>query len=106
VNTALQLNTENGFITQAHLSAGGVGPVPAYLPAASAFLAGKKPAPDLVDQCVSIALGEIAPISDVRGTAAYKSFLLGQLIRAHFMEFFPAMREEFLPVFSSGTETD
>ncbi len=102
VNTALQLCMENGLITEAHLSAGGVGPVPAYLPAASAFLAGKKPAPDLVDQCVSIALGEIAPISDVRGTAGYKSFLLGQLIRAHFMELFPSMREELLPAGFSG----
>jgi xanthine dehydrogenase small subunit len=97
VNTALQLRMENGLIASAHLSAGGVGPTPAYLSAASAFLAGKKPAPDTVDECVQVALGEIAPISDVRGTSDYKSFLLGQLIRAHFMECFPEMKEKLMP---------
>lgn len=102
VNTAIQLRMEDGLIAHAHLSAGGVGPTPAYLSGASTSLAGKKPAPDTVDECVKQALGEIAPISDVRGTAAYKSFLLGQLIRAHFMELFPVMREDFLPAISSG----
>jgi len=33
--------------------------------------------------------GEISPISDARGTAAYKRLLLGQLIKAHFLTIFP-----------------
>ena len=35
------------------------------------------------------ALGEIAPISDVRGSAAYKRLLARQLLIAHFVTLFP-----------------
>ena len=86
VNSAISLQMENGLITAAHLSAGGVGPVPAYLQKASAFLTGKPINENTINALVEMALSEITPISDARGTAAYKRFLLGQLVKVHFME--------------------
>lgn len=89
VNSAVSVQVQNDFITAAHLSAGGVGPVPFYLARASAFLIGKRVSEATVEELVLIAKGEISPISDARGTAAYKRFLLGQLIKAHFISMFP-----------------
>ena len=37
---------------------------------------------------------EIAPISDIRGSAEYKKLLLRQLIQAHFYEMFPQINEQ------------
>lgn len=97
VNSALTVHTIDGKITKAHLSAGGVGPVPAYLAKASAFLLDKPVEDAVIEEAVAIAGSEISPISDARGTAAYKSFLLGQLIRAHFITLFPELKMNLLP---------
>ena len=92
VNTAINLKMENDTIIAAHLSAGGVGPVPAYLPKSSAYLEGKSINEKIIDEVIAIAKKEISPISDARGTAVYKSFLLGQLIKAHFLKLFPEIK--------------
>ena len=89
VNSAISLQVDNDIIAEAHLSAGGVGPVPFYLAKAAAFLKGKIVNETTVEELIIIAKDEISPISDARGTAAYKKFLLGQLIKAHFITMFP-----------------
>ena len=89
VNTAISLQIENDTIQAAHLSAGGVGPIPIFLSKSAAYLQGKSINKNTIDAVIAIAQTEISPISDVRGTAAYKSFLLGQLIKAHFIVLFP-----------------
>jgi xanthine dehydrogenase small subunit len=94
VNTAIQLRMSGGYISEAHLSAGGVGPIPAYLEATSHHLTGKAPDPDTIAQAIDIARSEISPISDVRGSADYKRLLLGQLIKAHFLTLFPEIPVE------------
>ncbi len=94
VNSAMRVDMDGNRIRAAHLSAGGVGPVPAFLEKASAWLSGREPEPGMLAELVALAQAETAPISDARGTAAYKSFLLGQLIRAHCLQLFPAMAAE------------
>lgn len=86
VNTALCLTMSDGNVQTAGLSAGGVGPVPAFLTKASSFLEGKTITKNTVDETIAIAQTEISPISDARGTEAYKRLLLTQLIKAHFIE--------------------
>lgn len=92
VNTAVYLKMNGGAIQYAGISAGGVGPVPAYLPKTSEWLAGKKAGDDFLDELIVIAQSEVSPISDVRGTEQYKRLLLAQLIRAHFIVLFPQMK--------------
>jgi xanthine dehydrogenase small subunit len=75
-------------IAEAHVSAGGVGPIPMYLRETSAFLTGKEINEDTITAANDIIQYEISPISDVRGTADYKRLLLRQLFRAHFVEMF------------------
>lgn len=89
VNSAIRLEMDGDTIREAHVSAGGVAPIPKYLTNTSAFLAGKMISNDTVRAAVKVMNEEIAPISDARGTAEYKRLLLRQLFFAHFMELFP-----------------
>ncbi|MFD1820270.1 FAD binding domain-containing protein [Pseudarcicella hirudinis] len=101
VNSALSLQLENDaqgneIISKALLSAGGVGPTPVFLEKTAAFLKGKTPDESLIIDIIKIAQTEIKPISDARGTEVYKRLLLSQLIKAHFLKFFPQLKAEAL----------
>ena len=89
VNSAIGLEMAGERIAAAHVAAGGVAPVPLFLRDASAFLVGKTVSPGLVGEWTAVAEKEIAPISDVRGSASYKRALLRRLLAAHFLELFP-----------------
>ncbi len=99
VNTAISLRVssprvnEGAFrdpdtIVEAHLSAGGVAPIPLYLKKTSAFLTGNEITEETITAGNEIMQSEVSPISDVRGSAEYKRLLLQQLFRAHFFELF------------------
>lgn len=83
VNTACALQINEGVISVINISAGGVGPVPMLLSKTNAFLLGKKITEENIDEALQILLTDIAPISDARGTAAYKTLLLQQLVKLH-----------------------
>ncbi len=96
VNTAISLclsepsAAADGLISivDAHVSAGGVAPIPLYLKKTSEFLRGKEISNETITQANRILQTEISPISDVRGAADYKRLLLRQLFTAHFVELF------------------
>lgn len=96
VNTAISVVMKDDIIAEASVSAGGVGPIPAYLSATSGFLKGKPISEELIVKATQIAKTEISPISDARGTEEYKRFLLSQLIKAHFIKLFPELEVEQL----------
>ena len=96
VNSAICINMDGDTIASASISAGGVGPIPMFLPKASAVLEGKSFTPALLETCIDTAQQEISPISDARGTSDYKRLLLSQLIRAHAMKLFPEISVEKL----------
>ena len=75
-------------ILDAHVSAGGVAPIPLYLRETSSFLVGRTVNLETIEKANEIIQLEISPISDVRGTEEYKRLLLQQLVRAHFVELF------------------
>ena len=89
VNTAIQLEMEGMIISNASVSAGGIGPVPMFLKKTSAFLKNKTISEKTIEAAFQVAQEEIKPISDARGTEAYKRLLLRQLMKAHFMKLFP-----------------
>ena len=88
VNTAISLKMSGDVIENAHVSAGGVFATPLYLRKTSEFLIGKEISETTISNANEIIQTEIAPISDVRGTAEYKRLLLRQLFTAHFVELF------------------
>ncbi len=75
-------------IVDAHVSAGGVAPIPLYLKKTSEFLRNKEINDETILQASEILQFEISPISDVRGSESYKRLLLKQLFTAHFVEMF------------------
>lgn len=89
VNSAISVKVTNNMIIEAGIAAGGVGPIPLFLQKTSEFLRGKPLNDDTVSEACGIAQTEISPISDVRGSVAYKRLLMEQLIKAHFIRLFP-----------------
>jgi|CXWL01.1.fsa_nt_gi xanthine dehydrogenase small subunit len=95
VNSAISLQSEPPavaggltWISNVHVSAGGVAPIPLYLKETSAFLTGKEVSEATINAANEIMQSEISPISDVRGTEQYKRLLFRQLFTAHFYEIF------------------
>ena len=89
VNSAMLIQEQAKKISKVHLSAGGVAPFPLYLAKTCAYLVGQNVCLETVKTAAKIALSEIAPISDTRGSAQYKRLLLQQLLYAHFVKLFP-----------------
>lgn len=89
VNSSMFIEYNEKQITEVHISAGGVAPIPIYLSKTREYLLGKTISEDIIFKALEISLNEISPISDARGTAEYKSLLLRQLIFAHFIKLFP-----------------
>ena len=89
VNTAVQISVSDNKITQIHLSAGGVAPIPLYMGKTCTYLRGKELSPRHIKSANEVLQSEINPISDVRGSAEYKRILLRQLYYAHFIKLFP-----------------
>ena len=90
VNTAAKITVEGNVIKDAHISIGGVAPIPKYLTKTGNFLFGKTIDSETIKEAVSILQSEISPISDVRGSSDYKRLLAQQLFFAHFIELFPS----------------
>jgi xanthine dehydrogenase small subunit len=88
VNTAISVRIAYGRMSEVHVSAGGVAPIPLYLKKTSEFLTDKPVSEGLVLEAAELLQTEISPISDVRGSAEYKRLLLRQLFSAHFVEMF------------------
>jgi xanthine dehydrogenase small subunit len=89
VNTAISIATNGNTITEAHASMGGVGPIPKYLAKTCGFLATKQITVPVIKDAEQILQTELSPISDARGTEAYKRLLGRQLFFAHFIALFP-----------------
>lgn len=68
---------------------GGVAPVPLFMNETARFLTGRNVSVETVQGAILIAQSEVAPISDVRGSAEYKRLLVRQLLMAHFIQLFP-----------------
>lgn len=84
VNTAIHLVLQEDTIIDVNISAGGVGPVPMLLNKTNTFLKDKKNTEENIQTALQLVPTDIAPISDARGTAAYKTLLLQQLVKLHF----------------------
>jgi xanthine dehydrogenase small subunit len=69
---AVLVREENGRIENARIAYGGVGPVVVRLPAAEAVLVGRPFTEETFLEAGRVARTEIAPISDVRGSAAFR----------------------------------
>jgi xanthine dehydrogenase small subunit len=89
VNSALSIVVDDGIIQRSHLAFGGVAPIPLYCEQVCTYLTGKRLTVAVVVEAAKRAQQEVQPISDLRGSAAYKRLLVRQLVYAHFLKLFP-----------------
>ena len=89
VNSACAIRCIGDTIVDAHVSLGGVAPIPLYLHETSQALRGRTLDRETAWEALHLSQEEIAPITDVRGSAEYKRLLARQLLIAHFVTLFP-----------------
>ena len=89
VNSACAIRCIGDTIVDAHVSLGGVAPIPLYLHETSQALRGRTLDGEAAWEALHLSQEEIAPITDVRGSAEYKRLLARQLLIAHFVTLFP-----------------
>lgn len=94
VNFSMVVTVADGVVERASAAVGGVAPVPLYLAETSRYLTGRDLNRETVLGADEVMQGEIAPISDIRGSADYKRLLARQLLIASMTDAFP----EALPV--------
>lgn len=86
VNSGAKIRiSDDGNVDVFSVSAGGVAAFPLKLQKTEAYLVGRKLDEDSAREAVAIAMGEISPISDVRGSADYKRLLTRNLVISHLM---------------------
>lgn len=89
VNSAVRIRCDKDRIADFALACGGVAPVPLFMKETSRYFLGKPLSLATVFGAMPIAQKEIAPISDIRGSAIYKRLLVRQLLIGHFTALFP-----------------
>jgi len=89
VNSAARIRLAQGTLERITLAVGGVAPVPLVARDTARFLAGRPLDPAVARQAADVLAGEIAPISDVRGSADYKRELARRVLYAHLLRVAP-----------------
>lgn len=89
VNSAIKIRASRGRVESMQLSFGGVAPIPLFLRKTCDYCKGKPISPQTVQQAIQIAMSEISPISDIRGSADYKRLLVRQFMISHFTKLYP-----------------
>jgi xanthine dehydrogenase FAD-binding subunit len=78
---ALTLREDSSSIESARIALGAVAPTPLFVPEAGEFLAGKPASPEAFEQAARLAQAAARPISDLRGTSAFRKHLCAVLVR-------------------------
>jgi xanthine dehydrogenase small subunit len=83
---AIRMTLSGGTMSGVRLAYGGVAPVVLRLPRTEALLEGAAATEALFRDAGEVARGEIAPISDVRGSKEFRSLLAGNVLMKFFHE--------------------
>jgi carbon-monoxide dehydrogenase medium subunit len=81
VNVAVILSKAADTVAEARIALGSVAPTIIRAEQAERFLAGKVLTPDVIDQAGTLTAQAATPISDVRGSAAYRRYMTATLTR-------------------------
>ena len=81
VGVAVAVTLQEGTITDARISLGAVAPVPMRAKMTEELLKGKTLSDGLLEQAAASAAAESRPISDLRGSEAYRRHLVGVLTK-------------------------
>lgn len=82
VSMGVALKIENGFCYEARVSVGSVAPHPLFALKTSEYLSGRKLDSETIMQAAESIYCEIAPIDDVRATAAYRKSVSRNMLKS------------------------
>jgi xanthine dehydrogenase small subunit len=85
-SAAIRMKVDAGKITDCRIAYGGVAPTIVRLSAVESFLSNKDFNEATFRDAVKVAMDEVRPISDVRGSADYRSQLAGNILMKFFIE--------------------
>lgn len=83
LSSACSLQLEDNKIAEIKIGVGGGGPIPLLLPKTAEFLTGKEISEQVLEQAAMIAVSEITPIGDIRGSAEFRQTLLKNHLLIH-----------------------
>lgn len=83
VSGAVLLDLDGGKCRQATIALGAVAPVPVRASAVEQALAGQELTPELVREAARRVAVDISPISDVRASAEYRTWVAQAMVRRH-----------------------
>ena len=78
--TAVRLDPATDAVAEARIGVGGVAGVPVRLPAAEAVLVGQRPGDEVFAEAAATAAGEVDPVGDLHGSAAYRRDLVRAMV--------------------------
>lgn len=81
VDAAAVLLVDDGTILDARVALGSVAPTIVRSPAVERILMGKTPSDDLFERAAEAARQDVSPISDIRGSAAYRLHVTKPLVK-------------------------
>lgn len=98
---ALVVRDGSGIVKQIKLAWGSVGPIITTLPEIEDFLRGESLSPERLRQAGAMAAAAVAPIDDIRASAAYRRQLTGNLLQR-----IGGQRERDVPAMERGTDDE
>lgn len=81
VSAAVTVTLTDGVISEAHIALGAVAPTVIRASAAEQVLRGREPSAELLAQAGELAAAASRPITDIRGSAAYRREMVKVLVR-------------------------
>ena len=81
VGASVQLSADGSTVEAARVALAAVAPTPLFVAEAGDSLVGKEPTSEAVEAAAEIAKAAARPISDMRGTAEFRTHLVGVLTR-------------------------
>lgn len=81
INVSVLLAVEDGLVSDAQITLGAAAPTIIHAEAAEAFLAGKVLDDGVISRAAELVADAARPISDVRGSADYRAYMMGVIAR-------------------------
>jgi xanthine dehydrogenase iron-sulfur cluster and FAD-binding subunit A len=97
VNTAVVLTMQEGRVAEACIALGSIAPTIIHAASAEDYLAGQALTPEVIVRAGDLAAQAGSPLSDIRGSADYRRYVTGLLVRNSLDELAKGCAQEAVP---------
>ncbi|MEJ2510058.1 MAG: FAD binding domain-containing protein [Anaerolineales bacterium] len=98
LNLAAVLSFEDEVVNKATVTLGAVAPTIVHAQAAEQFLVGKKLDQAVIEQAADLTVDAAHPIDDLRGTAAYRRYMVGVIAKRTFTKLAEGTQRDDYPI--------